>query len=289
MNDHSRGLFVTILGVLFIMPDSLFVRLIDGDPFVISFWRGMIAGLVVLIGILVFHRAPRFSSLQHTGWAGVAYILLLASTTPAFVLAVSNTSVANVVFIFASTPVFAAVFSLIILGEPISKRLSIAMTFVLIGLGIIAYGSKSMEIANWKGDLWATYVAAAYALALTLVRKVKETTMIPAIPIAYIGGALVIGSFHSPIDGFSEQWPLFLTHGVLIGLASCFLTLGPKYISSAEVSLIIMLESVLAPVLVWAIIGENPGSLAILGGTIVVVSLIIYNILRLRSSRYDAQ
>lgn len=50
-----------------------------------------------------------------------------------------------------------------------------------------------------------------------------------------------------------------------IAVATCFLTLGPRYISSAEVSLLILLESVLAPLLVWAVVGEDPGRWAIVG------------------------
>jgi drug/metabolite transporter (DMT)-like permease len=265
------------------VPDSLLVRLIGAEPMVTAFWRGMISGLVVFFAIVVLQGPRGFLSVIRSGWPGLIYVLLIGSTTPAFVLAVANTSVANVVFIFASTPIFAAVFSRLFLGEPIRRRLVLTMAVVIIGLGTIAYGSGSTEHGSWKGDLWAVYVSAAYAAALTAVRKVKEISMIPAIPIAYIGGALVIGMFHSPIPAFELQWPLFMTHGFLIGAASCLLTLGPRFISSAEVSLLILLESVLAPILVWAVIGENPGQLAIMGGTVVIGALVASNLLALWS------
>lgn len=102
--------------------------------------------------------------------------------------------------------------------------------------------------------------------------------MIPAIPFAYIGAAIVIGAYVSPFEAFETQWPLFLGHGAFIGAASCLLALGPRYISSAEVSLLVLLESVLAPILVWAVIGENPGSWAIVGGAVVVGALIVSNL-----------
>ena len=108
--------------------------------------------------------------------------------------------------------------------------------------------------------------------------------MIPAIPIAYISAALVISFFHAPLPAFAGQWPLFLGHGVFIAAATCLLTLGPRYISSAEVSLLILLESVLAPILVWAVIGENPGHWALIGGAVVVGALLVSNLIALRRS-----
>ena len=282
MSDHLKGLILTTLGVLLVVPDSLFVRLIQAEPMVTAFWRGLTSGLIILVILLAVQGTSGFRAVYKTGWAGAIYTVLMASTAPAFVLAVANTSVANVVFIFASMPIFAAVFSRIFLGERIEQRMVLTMAVVLLGLAIISYGSGSTDIASWKGDLWAVYVSAAFAAALTAVRKVKETSMIPAIPFAYIGAAIIIGIFYPPFEGLQAQWPLFIGHGAFIGAASCFLALGPRYISSAEVSLIILLESVLAPILVWAVIGENPGPWALIGGTVVVGTLMVSSLFALR-------
>ncbi len=282
MSDHLKGLILTTLGVLLVVPDSLFVRLIQAEPMVTAFWRGLTSGLIVLVVLLAVQGLSGFRAVLKTGWAGAIYTVLIASTAPAFVMAVANTSVANVVFIFASMPIFAAVFSKIFLGERIRLRMVLTMAAVLLGLAIITYGSGSTEIASWKGDLWAVYVSAAFAAALTAVRKVKETSMIPAIPVAYIGAAIMVGMFCSPLDGLQAQWQLFIGHGAFIGAASCLLALGPRYISSAEVSLLVLLESVLAPILVWVVIGENPGPWALVGGAVVIGALLISNLFALR-------
>ena len=285
MNDHLKGLTITTLGVLFIVPDSLFVRLIDAEPMVTAFWRGMISGLLILLALTVFQGVTAFSTIRRTGWMGVIYALLIGSTAPAFVLAITHTSVANAVFIFAATPVFAAIISRIFLNEPIRRRMVLTMLVVLFGLGIIAFGSGLTELASWRGDLWALYVSMAFAAALTAVRSVRETSMIPVIPIAYIGAALVVGSFIAPLAAFQAQWPLFLGHGAFIAVATWLLTLGPRFISSAEVSLLILLESVLAPILAWVVIGEDPGTWALVGGAVVIGALLISNLSVLRSRR----
>jgi drug/metabolite transporter (DMT)-like permease len=281
MNDHAKGLLITALGVLFVVPDSLFVRLIDADALTVSFWRGMSAGLVILIGLLLVQGLKGFREVLQTGWPGVIYMVLIGSTAPAFVFAVNWTSVANVVFIFASMPIFSAVLSRVFLGEPIQRRMVLTMLAVGVGLAIIAYGSGTSEIAHWSGDLMAVYVCFTYAAGLTAVRKVKNVSMIPAIPIAYIGMALVLWPFAQPMAPVETQWHLLLGHGLFIGAATCFLTLGPRYISTAEVSLLILLESVLAPILVWVVVGEDPGQLTLIGGAVVIGALLVSNLILL--------
>ncbi|MEO0370312.1 MAG: DMT family transporter [Pseudomonadota bacterium] len=278
MNTHIKGLVITSLGVVFVVPDSLYVRLIEAEPMVVAFWRGMSAGLLILIGLLLFQGTRGFRAALSTGWPGVIYMLLIGSTAPAFVMAVTNTSVANVVLIFASMPIFAATFQRVFLGEMIGLRMVLTMLVVIAGLGIIAYGSSENEIASWVGDLWALYVCIAYAGALTALRGVRDVSMIPAIPIAYIGAALMIWPFVQPFGAVPDQWHLFVGHGMFIAIATCFLTLGPRYISSAEVSLLILLESVLAPLLVWAWIGEDPGRWALVGGVVVIGALVVSNL-----------
>ncbi len=285
MNMHAKGLLVTTLGVICVVPDSLFVKLIVADPMVTAFWRGMTSGVMILIGLLMVQGTRGFHAVVTSGWPGWIYIILIGSTAPGFVLAVTHTSVANVVFIFASMPVFAAIFGRVFLGETIRPRMVWTMLAVMVGLAIIAYGSGESEVASWKGDLIALYVSAAYAAALTAVRKLKSVSMIPAIPIGYIGGALLLWPFVEPMAPVAVQWPLLLGHGAFIAIATCLLTMGPRYISSAEVSLLILLESVLAPLLVWAVVGENPGRWAIFGGTVVIGALMVSNLVALRRRR----
>jgi drug/metabolite transporter (DMT)-like permease len=285
VSDHLKGLLITTLGVLLVVPDALFVRLIEASPMVIAFWRALIAGVLVLGFVLLTQGRAGFSAVRRTGRAGLIYTGLIATTPPAFVLAVTQTSVANVVFIFASMPIFAALFSRVYLGEPIRTRMVLTMAAVICGLGIIAYGSTETGIASWKGDLWALYISVAYGAALTAVRQVRATSMIPAIPVAFLGAACGLGLFAAPFDGVAAQWPLFLAHGAFIGAATCLLALGPRYIGSAEVALLILLESVLAPLLVWAVIGEHPGAWALLGGTVVIGALLVSNLYSLRRTR----
>ena len=285
MTDHLKGLILTTAGVLLVVPDSLFVRLIGEAPLVTSFWRSFTAGALVALVLLASQGTQGFRAAATAGWPAWLYVLLLAITSPGFVLAVENTSVANVVFIFATIPIFAAIFSRVFLGEKISKRMIWTMIVVFAGLAIIGWGSQSNDVAHWSGDLLALLVSISFAASLTAVRKVKEVSMVPAVAAAYLLAAAFLFPITNPLPIFAEKYLLFLAHGAFIAAATCLMTLGPRYLPSAEVSLLILLESVFAPLLVWVVIGENPGQLAIIGGGVVIGALVVSNIIALRRSR----
>lgn len=278
MSDYQKGLLITFFGVLFVTPDSLFVRLISSDGLTIAFWRSFSAGILILVALVAFTGLRNIKSLFLMGKLGWLYCFLIGSTSPAFVCAVENTSVANVVFIFAAMPIFASLFSYFILDEPISKRVKKTIFIVTLGLIVIAYGSTENEISNWKGDLFALYVCVSYAAALTLIRKLKSISILPALPVAYLGSAIILFFFTEPFTGFERNAHLYLIHGVFIAIGTCFLAIGPRYITSPEASLLILLETILAPLLVWAVLYEYPGIWSIAGGAMVVLALSISNL-----------
>ena len=278
MSDYQKGIIITFSGVLFVTPDSLFVRLISSDALTIAFWRSFTAGTLILVALITFKSFKNLKSLFIMGKLGWLYCFLIGSTSPAFVCAVENTSVANAVFIFAAMPIFAALFSYFLLGETIPARVKKTIISVSLGLILIAYGSTENETSNWIGDLFALYVCISYAAALTLIRKLKNISMLPAVPIAYLGSAITLFFFTNPFTELEVNSFLYLVHGGFIAIGTCFLVIGPRYISSPEASLLILLETILAPILVWAILHEYPGIWSIVGGTIIVLTLLISNL-----------
>lgn len=277
MSDQARGLLITTIAVLMVVPDSLFVRLIEADALVIAFWRGLVSGALVLLGVLVMQGAQPFRGLPGTGVYGLVYVVAVGAAGVLFPLAVSLTSVANVVFIIAALPVFAALYSRVLLGERLSRRMGLTMVVVAAGLAILAYGSGETEGAHWTGDLTALGVAALFAAGLTAARKLRNRSMVAAVPVANIVAAFVLLPFVAPMSIPDGQWHLVAFHGAFIAGSGIGLALGPRYIPSAEVGLLILLESVLAPLLAWAVVGENPGPYALVGGAVVIGALAVSN------------
>lgn len=285
MNDHLKGLLITTLGVLFIVPDSLFVRLIDADAPTIAFFRNLGAGSLILTFVLITQGLRPVLAVPKMGWPALAYMVFFAGSATGFVLAVTLTSVANVVFIIATMPVFATILSRVFLGEPISMRMVWTMAGVFVGMAVILYGSHETAGAHWTGDLVALGVAFCFSAAMTALRKLRASSTLPLVPYALIGSALLLAPFADIVAVFSAQWPLLLGHAAFITMASALMTTGPRYITSAEVTLLILLESVLAPILAWSLLGENPGQFTVFGGAVVVAVLLASNLfalLRLR-------
>jgi drug/metabolite transporter (DMT)-like permease len=278
MSDQLKGLLITMMGVLFVVPDSLFIRLIEVPPLEISFWRGLSTGLLVLVYVLLSTGARSVGAALRGGPYAYVYLVAMSVTGVLFTLAVSHTSVANVVFIIASMPVFAALLSFVWLGERMSRRMMLTMIAVFIGLGVITYGSGETHGASLKGDLLAVGVSFVFAIALTAARRVRSVSMVPMLPLAYLVSALCLWPFVQPLQLGAGQIYLIGLHGVFIAISSIGLALGPRYIPSAEVALLILLESVLAPLLVWFALGEDPGGYALVGGAIVIGALALSNV-----------
>lgn len=283
MTEHSKGLLITLFGVLCVVPDSLFVRLIDADAMTIAFWRLFIAGGLTAIWVLAQGGTAPFRAVLATGWLGWVYMFGVGASGVLFVLAVSLTSVANVVFIIASLPVFAGLFSWLLMREAVGPRLRRTIVAVAAGLAVIAYGSGETEHASLSGDLLALMVSALFALALTAARRARATSMVPGMAMGYLAAAVVILPFASPLSVPADQAGLVLAHGMFILASAVTLAIGPRYITSAEVGLLVLLESVGAPLLAWAVIGENPGVYALVGGTIVVGALAVLNLRRIKA------
>ena len=286
MSDQSKGLLITAFGVLMIVPDSLLIRLISMDTLSVVFWRSLLTGLMVLAGLFAIYGFGAIRKTREVGRYGLAYAGLLMIGAICFVLSIRLTSVANTVFILATMPVFAAIFSRVWLGERISRRMVFTMLIVVLGIALIAFGSTKSETSSLLGDFIALFIAMTFALAMTVARKAKGVSMIPAVPLAFLGAAALVFPFTDPFTftGFDSLY-VILHGGVFIPLSMTFLAIGPRYITSAEVALMILLESVLAPLLVWLVLGEDPGQWALIGGAIVVITLFLSNLVALKRTK----
>ena len=287
MTDQAKGLLITMVGVLAIVPDSLFVRLIDAPTFTIVFWRALTQGLSLLVVLLFIFGRTYGDSVKQIGWIGIPFGILVTGSGVAFVASVQYTTIANTVLIIATVPVFAAISSWLWLGERISKRMAWTMFFAILGVAVIAYGSiEPNSQSTLFGDALALTAAFMFAFAITCARSVRPASITPIVPIAFLVLAALLFPFVDPWDVDPGDWVFVALHGgVFVALSSALLSYGPKFITSAEVALLILLESLLAPILGWIVVGEVPGSWSLWGGGIVLATLVISNIIALKKAK----
>ncbi len=281
MTNQLKGVLITALGVLAIVPDSLMVRLIDADAMTIIFLRSGISCLVLMTYLLITRSIPKILSR-----AAIIFALSEAAGSFLFIVALENTSVASTLFLVSTAPVFSAIISWLVLRERLNRRMVWTIIGALVGVAIIASGASGDNAHKLTGDLAALGVAVSLAIAFTAVRHTPSLPIVPALTIAYALASLA-GLILAPaylLEGIEWLW-IILNAAIFVPLGFVLMSMGPRYITAAEVSVILLLEAVLAPLLVWFVLGENPGSRVLLGGAVVLAVLLASNLYSLRKRR----
>ena len=279
---RAKGLAIVSLGVLVITPDTLLVRLAAMEPWSLLVWRSFLValGLFLLIALIWRRQAPAaVRSIGRTGWL---ITLFYAAVNVLFVLALAHTTVANVLIIVAAAPFFAALSSRIFLGEAIAGHTWIAIFAALGGIAVLT--SDNLGSGALLGDLLALACALAFGCKFTLVRHARAINMIPAAALSgLVSGSVALLLAGPPaLPSPAQLTVLVIMALVLLPVGIALMTIGPRYLPAPEVSLLILLETVLGPIWVWLVIGEEPSPAALLGGAIVISTLAIHSLLLLR-------
>jgi drug/metabolite transporter (DMT)-like permease len=207
------------------------------------------------------------------GGAGVAVAVCVATASGAFIAALNHASVARVLFILAVSPVLAALLARATLGEPITRRTALAFVLALGGVALMLGAPGEASLA---GDGLAFVAALAFSVMIVITRWRHEVSMAPATCLSQVILVLVFLPFASPgaIGGDDVAWLAALGIGQ-IGLGFALLTVGARLIPAAQVGLITLLEVVLGPLWVWLVLDERPGTLTLVGGTIVIAAIVV--------------
>lgn len=282
-DDRRKGLLITVSGVLVITPDSLLVRLISADEWTILFWRGLLSGIAILLALAIMQRSRFLPGLLAIGRMGLALAVMFSIGTVFFIISLEMTTVANTLFIVSTAPVFAAIMTSVFLHEAVSRRTWVTIAVTLIGVLIIATGSVGGAPGSLLGDLAALVTAVSVAGTFTVARRFRHVSMVPAMGISGLITALIATAI-SPPAALSQADTVYLAAMGLavIPLSFSLMTIGPRYLPAPEVSLILLLEAVLAPFLIWLVLAEYPGNASLLGGAVVLGALFLANLAGLR-------
>lgn len=277
---HRKGLAITTLGVIILILDTPLLRLIDGNQWSVMFWRGLMMFAAVVFWWVLWGKKTPDNKNFFNGRKGLIVIAGYTMSNVCFIVSVHNTSVANVLFIVALTPFVAAIMSIFILSEHPRPSTWAAILCSLFGIGFIFV--DSLTSGHLYGDFIAFGAVLGLATAFVYTRK-YNLNMITAPGISGLFSALFAVFFISDFSFAPLQW-FYLTLNGLIVLPISFglIALGPRYLPSAEVAMLMLLETIIGPFLVWLVVSEVPSSNSMLGGTVVVITLIVHSIWRLR-------
>ena len=271
---------LAFFGVLILTPDALLVRLIGSDPWTFLFWRGTLTTVGLGLMMLIRFRGKILQRTLAIGATGILISVVFAINAVCFIVALSYTTVANVLLIVSISPLISALIGLVALQERLPLRTWVAI-FVAIG-GVAIIVEHGISAGTVAGDVAALGTAIGLGVHFNMVRASRPIDMTPAVGLSGIWSAMagLVGA--SSLAFAPEQMGLAVVIGLLImPLSFGLMTIAPKYISAAEVSLMLLMETVLAPIWVWLVLSERPNTQTLIGGAVVLVALIGHGVLSL--------
>ena len=283
LTDQQKGSLLAFVAVMFITPDSLFIRLSNIDTWGLVFYRGIIPFLTVFLGMLLIYKLNFFKIFINSGIHGLIYVITFSITNITFVVSIQNTNVANTLVMIATAPMLSAVLSAIFLKEPTDKKtlISIIITFI----SVIYIFSDSFKLGNVYGDVLGFVTAIGLAIGAVTIRSAKSKNLVPAAVV----GKLFVGTFAL---FFIESFVLENRDLIIVPLM-CILcvaipfvlvTIAPRFIPAAEVNLFFLLETIIGPIWVWLIIKEQPTTETLIGGIVIIITIAIHSFLKLKNN-----
>ena len=283
LTDQKKGSLMAFVAVMFITPDSLFIRLSNVETWSLVFYRGIIPFVLVFIGMLLIYRLKFFNLLRSNGYYGFAYVLTFSVTNIAFVASIQNTNVANTLIMIATAPMLSAILGSFFLKENPDKKTWVAIFITFFAALYIFY--DSIRLGNFFGDILGFVAAMGLAVGAVIIRSAKKLNLVPSAVV----GKLIIALFamffvkdYSLNNNDIYIVPLMCV--MCVAIPFVLVTIAPRFITAAEVNLFFLLETIIGPIWVWLIIKEQPTPETIVGGAIIVLTIATHSFLKLKKS-----
>jgi len=283
LSDQQKGSFLAFVAVMFITPDSLFIRLSNVDTWGLVFYRGMIPFFTVLIGMLVVYKSNFFKMLFNSGYHGLIFITTFSITNITFVVSIQNTNVANTLVMIAMAPMLSAILGAIFLKEIPDRKTWIAIAVTFLAAVYIFY--DSLQLGNVYGDILGFITGLGLAINAVTIRSAKKKNLLPAAVVGKLCVAIFAMFFietYALVD--QDLFIVPLMSIMCVAIPFVLVTIAPRFIPAEEVNLFFLLETIIGPFWVWMVIKEQPSIETIQGGMIIILTIAIHSFLKLKKS-----
>jgi drug/metabolite transporter (DMT)-like permease len=283
LTDQKKGTLLAFIAVMFITPDSLFVRLAHIDTWGLLFYRGAIPFVVVLLGLLMVYKANFFKLLFSMGYPGIIYTITFSVTNITFIISIQNTNVANTLIMIAMAPILSAVLGALFLKENPDKKTWTTIFITFLAVAYIFY--DSIQLGNFFGDIFGFVTALGLAIGAVVIRSAKDRNLVPS---AAVGKLLVAVFALFFIENFelveTDIYIVPLMCILCVAIPFVLVTIAPRFITAAEVNLFFLLETILGPIWVWLVIKEQPSLETIQGGLVIIIAIAIHSYMSLKKN-----
>lgn len=269
--QHHLGLLLVTGSAIAYSTAGFFTRLIPLDVWSLLFWRGLFAGVFMLLLLAArgLRKDGRLKPMGRPGWiiAGLSTLGMVC-----FLNALRAAPVADVALIYAVVPFVTAILAWVTLGERSRWRTISASILAMIGVVIMV--GNGWSAGHWRGDLLALGMTCAMAALTVAIRRYRDIDSVQVAAASCFLASLVA----APFAAISAVTHAEIVHLMLFGVAQMglgflLLAAGTKRVSAMESALIGALDAPLAPLWVWLAFGETVSPASWLGGAIILIAV----------------
>jgi drug/metabolite transporter (DMT)-like permease len=281
-NETTRGLAFVAGAALVWSTAGLVMRLLDDhQPWRTIFWRSLFAVIFMVGYVVASERTKTLRVFRAIGVPGLLLAACFAVASISFVIALGFTSVATTLVIIATTPLFAAMLGWLILREKVSSRTWATSVVAVAAVGLMV--AESFNDFSLTGVLVALVIPIVFAFGTVIIRHQRHQVMTPAIAISPLIALSVAAVLTDSLQVTAHDLALLALFGAgQFGAGMVLYSIGARIAPPAQVALVSLLETVLGPLLVWVVVGENPGAATLVGGLIVLAAMVVHITLDLR-------
>jgi len=246
----------------------------EANVWQILFLRSFFFIIALSLFLTLTYKNRVIKIIKDSGVPGILGGFVMSFSFVAFIIAMNNTTVANVVFIISTQTMFLAIFGFFYLKEKVSligsSSIFLAMSGILIMVG------DSISTGSLFGNLVALVIPINFAIYVMIIRKNSNLDMVPAMLYSGIF-SLIYGAILSKSFEFTSH-DLFM--GFLLGVPQLALgficiTIGSRTTASATVGLLMLMETLCGPLWVWLFLNEIPPISVFIGGLVIISAIIL--------------
>ena len=284
--SKGNAVLLVIVGAVLMSFVGIFIRLIDdADGFQILLYRSVSLCAMLALIICLRRKISPYRLILSLDGNDAAIGLALSVAFTSYVFAILNTSVASALFILTASPLLAAFLSWVWIKEVPHPFTWVAIAVA--GFGVFLMLGEGLSNGRTFGNILSLISAFAFAVMLVVARRGRKTDILGG---AFLGGFLA-ASYGLVLSVFvgkglvvdqDELLYMLVMGSFSIGLGIGLVTWATPYIPAAEVSVLVLIESVLAPVWVWLFNFEHITSTELIGGSIVFSAIVALSIIATR-------
>jgi len=255
--------------------------------FEVTFWRSFFTVLALLVILPLFQGRDVFRRMQRGGSALWISGICWCGMFTFFMVAITLTSVANVLVTMSIGPLLTALASRIFIGHKIPLRTWVAIVVAGCGIGYM-YGSQISQGVSVVGTLVALCVPISGAANWTVTQHAhaqgRDVDLIPAVLIGAVFSCILTLPLAFPFQASGHDLTLLAGLGVVqLAIPSALSVLCARVLKAPEVSLLGLLEVIFGILLAWVGANEVPGANVLAGGALVIGSLAVNELIGWRN------